>query len=150
MTSRVRRATEHDLPVVVELFTGYLSFYEIAAPAERVSAFLADRLRRGDSVLLLAEADGSAVGFAQVFPTLSSLDLAPLWTLADLFVVPAARGTGVGRTLLRAVCDRATAAGAASVALETAHTNVAAQALYESEGFDRDTVYRVYSRSLNG
>ena len=150
MTLQVRPADADDQATVVELFTGYLEFYEVTASPARVQAFVAARLHTGDSVILLAERDGRAVGLAQVFPTLSSLDLAPLWTLGDLFVAPDARGAGIGRALLRAVCERAAGAGAASVALETARTNTRAQALYESEGFVLDTVYRVYSRPVNG
>ena len=150
MTLVVHRAAADDLPAVVELFTGYLDFYGVHESPARVTAFIAERLRTGDSVILLARAGAVAVGLAQVFPTLSSLDLAPLWTLGDLFVVPSARGAGVGRTLLRAVCARAAEAGASSVALETARANTSAQRLYESEGFVQDTVYRVYSKALAG
>jgi len=146
----IRTAGVDDLDVAVELFTGYLDFYGVTPEPDRVQAFIAERLRTGDSVILLAERGDRALGLAQVFPTLSSLDLAPLWTLGDLVVVPEARGQGVGRALLRAVCERAAAAGAACVALETAHSNTTAQALYESEGFVRDTVYRVYTRALLG
>ncbi|WP_372593397.1 N-acetyltransferase family protein [Actinotalea sp.] len=148
MSLLVRRAGAGDLAAVTALFTGYLDFYATPAPPERVRAFLSDRLHSGDSVILLGELDGRAVGLAQVFPTLSSLDLATLWTLGDLFVTPEARGAGVGRALLRAVLAEAALAGAATVALETAHDNTRAQGLYESEGFVRDTVYRVYSRPV--
>ncbi len=150
MTLLVRRAGADDLPAVLTLFTGYLDFYEVHAPPPQVEAFLAERLSTQDSVILLGELDGRAVGLAQAFPTLSSLDLAPVWTLGDLFVDPASRGAGVGRSLLRDVCDRAALAGAVSVTLETAHGNSSAQALYESEGFARDTVYRVYARPVAG
>lgn len=145
----IRRATPADLDPAADLFAQYLAFYEVAAEPERARDYLAARLEAGDSlVLLAADAAGTDVGLAQVYPTFASLDLAVSWLLSDLFVAPAARGTGVGRALLREVLARATAAGAAWVTLETAHTNTTAQALYESEGFEQDLVYRVYARAL--
>jgi ribosomal protein S18 acetylase RimI-like enzyme len=148
VTCTVRRASVHDLPTVADLFEQYLRFYEVTATRERAEGFLRERLGGGDAVILLAEMAGADVGMAQCFPTLSSLDLAPIWVLSDLFVTPQARGDGVGRALLREVVRLAGAAGAAAVTLETAHENTAAQGLYESEGFVLDTVYRVYAKPV--
>ncbi len=149
MTCTVRRASVRDLPTVADLFEQYLRFYQVTATRERTEGFLGERLRAGDAVILLAEVAGTDVGMAQCFPTLSSLDLAPIWVLSDLFVVPEARGGGVGRALLREVVRLAGAAGAVTITLETAHENSLAQALYESEGFVLDTVYRVYAREVS-
>lgn len=147
----VRTATVDDVEAVARLFAGYLDFYEHPRDPADVTSYLAARIGNGDSVVLLAEdptRDGAAVGFAQCYPTWASLELAPAWVLYDLFVAPAARGRGVGRALLRAVAERARAAGATTAVLETAHTNTAAQALYESEGWVRDTTYRTYALEL--
>jgi ribosomal protein S18 acetylase RimI-like enzyme len=38
--------------------------------------------------------------------------------------------------------------GAYGLQLETAHTNARAQALYESDGYARDAVFRVYVKEL--
>jgi len=146
----VRTATTADLDEVARLFSGYLDFYEHPREPADVRAYLAARIGGGDSVVLLAEdpASDGAVGFAQCYPTWASLELAPAWVLYDLFVEPAARGRGVGRALVRAVAERARAAGATTAVLETAHTNTTAQALYESEGWVRDTTYRTYALAL--
>ncbi|GAB3455005.1 GNAT family N-acetyltransferase [Kineococcus endophyticus] len=144
----VRRADVTDVDEVARLFAGYLEFYECPREPAEVTAYLSARMGNGDSVVLLAEAGGRAVGFAQCYPTWASLELAPAWVLYDLFVDPAARGLGAGRTLLRAVADHARAAGATTAVLETAHTNTTAQALYESEGWVRDTTYRTYALTL--
>lgn len=144
----VRTATVDDVEEVARLFAGYLDFYEHPREPDEVTGYLSARIGNGDSVVLLAEVDGAAVGFAQCYPTWASLELAPAWVLYDLFVDPAARGRGVGRVLLRAVAERARAAGATTAVLETAHTNTGAQALYESEGWVRDTTYRTYALEL--
>ncbi|PWJ54215.1 Acetyltransferase (GNAT) family protein [Quadrisphaera granulorum] len=167
----VRTATLDDVEEVARLFRGYLEFYECPREPAAVTAYLTARIANGESVVLIAEAPaaeapaaevpatedpaadgpahrGAALGFAQCYPTWASLELAPAWVLYDLFVDPAARGRGVGRVLLRAVAERARAAGATTAVLETAHTNTAAQALYESEGWVPDTTYRTYALTL--
>ena len=57
--------------------------------------------------------------------------------LAELYVVPARRGDGLGRSLLRACVDRARERGCDLVDLSTSEDDVAARHLYESEGFRR-------------
>ena len=54
--------------------------------------------------------------------------------LEDLFVVADARGSAVGRRLLRHVLDRATERGALRLTLTTNEHNDGAQGLYRSEG----------------
>jgi len=54
-----------------------------------------------------------------------------------MFVLPAARGRGVGRAILTALLDEARALGAASVVLETGLRQREAIALYERAGFTR-------------
>ncbi|MDT0410926.1 MULTISPECIES: GNAT family N-acetyltransferase [Streptomyces] len=145
----LRAAGEEDLDTADALFTRYLEFYEVrpADPA-RSRAFLAERLSRRDSFITLASTPTrGTVGLAQVYPGISSLDMAPSWLLSDLFVVPRARGLGIGRALLRSVLAQAREADVAAVQLETAYGNHLAQKLYESEGFRRDP-FHVYLHQL--
>ncbi|MEV7419300.1 GNAT family N-acetyltransferase [Streptomyces sp. NPDC089919] len=144
---RVRAGGVADLGAVVPLFLRYLEFYEVAGDEERARGYLGERLGRGESLVWLAEdAAGAAIGFAQVYPTFSSLEMRPVWVLYDLFVAPAGRRTGAGRALLREVVEGARAAGVAGVQLETAYDNDVAQALYEDEGFVREG-FHVYWRA---
>ncbi|MEO7085312.1 MAG: GNAT family N-acetyltransferase, partial [Gemmatimonadaceae bacterium] len=78
------------------------------------------------------------VGFAQLYGSFSSLALCPSLILNDLFVLPEARGLGVGRSLVGACAAFARGIGASSLSLSTQHANAAALALYESLGFVRD------------
>jgi ribosomal protein S18 acetylase RimI-like enzyme len=52
----------------------------------------------------------------------------------DLYVVPEARGRGIGRALIEACRARCRERGAKSLVWETAHDNETAQALYRSLG----------------
>jgi ribosomal protein S18 acetylase RimI-like enzyme len=154
----VRPATDDDVDAVVDLFRQYLRFYDQEVPEAEARAYLTARRDAGESVLLVAAlrpdarppADdappaGTLVGFAQSYPTWSSVSLSRTWVLNDLFVSPDARGTGAGRALVQDTCRRATEAGAIRVSLATAWDNVAAQGLYESEGFVRDQHFHHYA-----
>ncbi|WP_159816652.1 GNAT family N-acetyltransferase [Cyanobium sp. Copco_Reservoir_LC18] len=145
----VRQAAPDDLEVIVPLFDAYRQFYGQPSEPDRVRAFLQERLAQGDSVLLIAEADGQALGFTQLYPSFSSVSMAPIFILNDLFVVPEARRSGVARHLLEAAVGKAREAGAIRLSLSTAHTNTAAQALYASAGWERDAVFCVYQRTVH-
>ncbi|NIJ29592.1 GNAT superfamily N-acetyltransferase [Sphingomonas insulae] len=144
----MRQATIADLDTLVPLFDAYRQFYE--QPADPIGArrFLGDRFEHQQSVILLACDDIQPVGFVQLFPTFSSARLARTFILNDLFVAPAARGTGAGRALLDAACDYGRAVGAARLSLSTAVTNTNAQSLYERAGWTRDTIFCVYGIPL--
>ena len=139
-----------DVDEVVGLFAAYLVFYGVQCDRDAVHDYLAARVRARQSLVLCARArGGSLVGFVQVYPGFSSLSLAAVWTLNDLYVAPSARCTGVGRLLVREVCRRAGAAGAVRVDLATAEGNRGAQALYEAEGFRVERGVRHYSRAVD-
>ncbi|HEY5046031.1 MAG TPA: GNAT family N-acetyltransferase [Solirubrobacteraceae bacterium] len=138
-----------DVGVTSELFGGYLEFYGVSAVPDRVRSFLGERIAQRDSVIFLAQTrDQPALGFAQMYPTFSSLSLSPAWILNDLFVRPRARRVGVARALIRACLADARRAGAVSIELRTAHDNDPARHLYEIEGFEEDTHFVCYQSQI--
>lgn len=151
MTSlHIRPATTTDADTIAPLFDAYRQFYEQAPDLAGARAFIAERLEREESVILMAlDGTQTAVGFCQLYPTFCSVEAAPIYTLYDLFVSLAARRTGAGRALLKAARDHARAEGKVRMDLTTAHTNTTAQALYESLGWVQDTVFRAYSQRVN-
>ena len=148
-TLEIRRATVKDVDTLAPLFDAYRQFYEQAPDVDLAARFLRERLSRGESVVLLAVDPAlGAVGFCQMYRGFCSVEAAPIVTLYDLYVRPDARRTGAGRALMQAAEAHCRAHGVARMDLSTAHSNVQAQALYESLGWVRDTVYFVYNRSL--
>ncbi len=138
-----------DLEQLVPLFDAYRQFY--GKPSDLIVArqFLADRMARGQSVVLIAEGpNGVALGFAQMFPSFSSILSAPIYILHDLFVAPGARRRGVGTRLLKAAAETGRADGAVRLELSTSITNVSAQRLYEAVGWKRDDEFCQYGLSL--
>jgi GNAT superfamily N-acetyltransferase len=146
---RVIRATSEHLEALARLFDGYRQFYKEAPDLDGARAFLAERLERGESVLFLALLDQNGqkipAGLAQLYLSFSSTSMQRLWILNDLFVAPEARKYGVGRALLQAAREHAERTGAKGLELMTARDNHAAQALYESMGWQRDEVFLSYT-----
>jgi len=145
----VRVATAADASRIAPLFDAYRRFYGLASDRSLAQRYLAERLALGESVVLVAEAaDGTALGFVQMYPTFSSLRAARTFVLYDLYVVPAARRGGVARRLMEAAVTQARAAGAVALTLQTARTNDAAQRLYESLGWQRDEDFTEYALTI--
>ena len=145
----VRRAFDADLAQLAGLFDLYRQFYREPPNASLALQFIEERLRRGDSIILVAaEDDATVVGFTQLYPTLCSVAAAPIQILYDLFVAGTARRRGVGRALLETARQHAEQSGAVRIELATATTNHSAQRLYESLGWIRDTEFYRYALRL--
>ena len=144
----VRQAVLSDLEVLTPLFDGYRQFYGRSPDLPAAECFLRARFNHGESVVFLAHTETGPVGFTQLYPAFCSVLAAKTFVLYDLFVTPAARGTGAGRALMEAAEAHGRNAGAARLELSTANTNVIGQSLYESCGWVRDNVFYVYQKSL--
>lgn len=135
----IRTATPADLQPLAQLFDQYRQFYGREPDLARARDFIALRIEHKDARLFVAEAaDGTLCGFAQAYPSLSSLALGPIWVLNDIYVQSDLRGERIGTHLLQAVEIAARAAGAVQVRVETAPENVRAQRLYQNQGFRRE------------
>lgn len=138
MELTVREAGPDDLEALVPLFDGYRLFYRQNSDLEGARSFLGARLERGESRIFLAELEGRAVGFVQLFPSFSSVSMRRLWVLNDLFVAPDARKVGVARALMDRARALAIETGAKGLILETEPHNAPAKKLYEDLGWTLD------------
>lgn len=126
------------------LWSGYLAFYR-AELSEATTRATFERLcagRDGMFGLLALDDEGRAVGMANCVIHATTWSRQPKCYLEDLFVDPAARGLDVGRALLEAVKEAATARGATPVYLHTQQYNGRARSLYDQVG--RPTSFVVY------
>lgn len=135
------RASVEELETVARLFDAYRVFYRQPPNLDAARDFLRERFQRGDSVIFLARSGGEEAGFVQLYPSLSSVSMRPIWILNDLFVSPQARSRGVGRKLMDRARDFARASGAVRLELTTEKTNTTAQALYRKSGYALDDVF---------
>ena len=144
----IRLATIADLDALLPLVQAYRVFYQREPDAQRERAFIEAHLRNGTSTIYIAEVDGAAVGFMQLFKTYSTVRLANSWILEDLFVMPESRGRGVASELLARALEHARADGACGMFLETAQDNVTAQRVYERAGWTREGHFLKYNAPL--
>ena len=134
----VRLALAEDAGAIGRLLHDFNVEYAEATPGpEALAKRIRELLEGGDTVVLLAGPgpDGLAVMRFRLSIWGRGLEC----YLAELYVAPAHRGQGLGRALMNETIALARRRGADYIDLNTAETDVAARALYESLGFsDRD------------
>lgn len=135
----ISRVGESDLPELLPLMRGYCNFYEVSPADDQLlalaCALIADPAR--DGVQLLARDGGEAVGFATIYWSWATTIAARIGVMNDLFVAPAARGSGAAERLIRACVEECREHGAAELAWQTAPDNERAQRVYDRVGAQR-------------
>ncbi|MGG7565636.1 N-acetyltransferase family protein [Rhodovulum sp. DZ06] len=132
----IRPVTPGDAPAWAALWAGVQAAVGAAAdPAASDAAFArlsdpADAAMHG----LIAEADGRALGLAHYLFHDHFWRPEGVTYLSDLYVVPEARGRGVGTALMEAVLAAAEAAGRPSVHWTTQDYNLPAQMFHDRFG----------------
>jgi len=107
----LRPATQADTAAVLRLIRALADYerlsHEVTATETDLHATLFGSHPRAHAVL--AEINGSPVGVALFYYTLSTFKLRPNIFLEDLFVEPEHRGRGIGRAFMRHLAQRAVA-----------------------------------------
>lgn len=149
----VRLAGPDDTDAVARLLHDFnVEFGEPAPPPAELAERLAALLRGGDTFIVVGGSGPEAVAVLRCRPGLWSAGLECY--LAELYVVPARRRLGLGRSVLQAAMDEARRRGADRMDLGTSETDVAARRLYEDMGFTNregggsGPVMYVYERDL--
>ncbi|HXH30793.1 MAG TPA: GNAT family N-acetyltransferase [Bacteriovoracaceae bacterium] len=143
---KIRVAVPDDLEQLLVLFKGYLEFYQMDFKERDCADFLKERLAKSDSVIIVAEnlTPTGLTGFAQLYPSFSSLRQKKSWILNDLFVAPTWRGQGIGQVLVKFIQQYSLESQAKGISLQTGKENKEAQRLYEMNGWKRDENYFTY------
>ena len=133
MPPLIRPLAPQDEPDWRRLWTGYLAFYQTSVPEPVYTSTFARLLGSDprDFNGLIATVDGQAVGLAHYLFHRHCWKIEETCYLQDLYVDPAARGTGLGRALIKAVYAAADAAGAPAVYWLTQDFNHQARQLYD-------------------
>jgi len=139
MSIRVRRATEADLPALVELLQVLFAIEaDFALDPERqrrgLAAMLVDTER---SVVLVADGDGATVGMATGQLIISTAEGGAACLVEDLVVAADWRRHGIGGWLLDQVAAWAAARGATRLQLVADRENQAALRFYDRRGWRR-------------
>jgi GNAT superfamily N-acetyltransferase len=132
---------EGDLAELLPLMRGYCDFYDVNPADDDLlamsRALIADPGHEGLQ-LIARDPTGTAVGFATIFWSWSTLSASRIGVMNDLFVAPAARGTGTAAALIAACLERSRQHGASSLGWQTARDNARARSLYERIGARRE------------
>jgi GNAT superfamily N-acetyltransferase len=132
MSIEIRPITPADHAAWLQLWQGYLHFYQSALPAE-VSAMTWQRFLDPSEPThaALAWRDGQAVGLVQWIFHRTNWSVEHSCYLQDLFVGSDQRGGGIGRLLIEHVYTQAQAAGCSRVHWLTQETNYPGRQLYD-------------------
>lgn len=128
----IRAALPSDEAAWRNLWRGYCDFYAVQVP-DHVTNRTWVRILDPDSAVMcvVAEVGGEVRGFANCVIHENTWETQPVCYLEDLFVAPAARGSGIGRALLEWLRGAMRAEGWARLYWMTHKDNAAARALYD-------------------
>ncbi|MCL1080169.1 GNAT family N-acetyltransferase [Parashewanella spongiae] len=145
MDCKIVKATIDDLAEVARLFDEYRQFYSQSSDIELATHFIKSRILEQSSVIFLAKDSlNVGLGFAQLYPSFSSISARPTLILNDLYVSKFARCVGVGKTLISRCNSYAIMEGIVHIGLQTHKENKQAQLLYERLGFIQDEEFLSY------
>ena len=146
MTVVIRKAEPADVPVIAGLIRGLARYEKLEDGVSLTEELLAKNLfgPRRYAETLLAEEDGTPVGFALFFHNFSTFLALPGIYLEDLFVVPEQRGRGIGRALLKRLAKIAVERGCGRLEWSVLDWNRDAIGFYERLGAMPNTEWTVY------
>ena len=155
----IRRIGAEDFEALVELVDKYRVFYRKESSKSEVRQFLRKIMSRNESIIYGAFGDknvdparmdmeGRLLGFVQLYMSYSTVSLAPLWVLNDLYVEETARNQGIASKLIKHALYEGEVFGAKGVALETQVDNKTAQRVYERLGFIKNELAYFYEFSF--
>ena len=124
-----------DTEQLAVLFDSYRIFYKRDTDIIKAIQFLNQRIGQQESVIFIAWSENVMLGFTQLYPLFSSLNMKRSWLLNDLFVLEQYRGKGISKLLINAAKELARETHAAGLMLETEKTNITGNKLYPSQGF---------------
>jgi len=130
----VRPLEPADHPAWLELWRGYLTFYQADIPHEVTALTWARFLDPAEPIhaaVAIPSESAPPIGLVHWLTHRSTWARTSYAYLEDLFVAPGVRGGGVGRALIEHVYAEAKAQDCTQVYWLTHQTNTTAQALYD-------------------
>ena len=148
-----RPATPADVPAILGFIRALADYEKLTHQVVATEALLHEHLfaPRPAAEVLIGELSGRPVGFALFFPNFSTFLAKPGLYLEDLFVLPEARGRGVGKALLIAVAKLAVERDAGRLEWAVLDWNAPAIGFYRGVGavpMDDWTTMRVTGDAL--
>ncbi|MBJ7501468.1 MAG: GNAT family N-acetyltransferase [Sphingopyxis sp.] len=153
MTLAIRPATPADLSLIAQFIRDLAEYEKLSHEVRFDEARLGEKLfgARPYAEVVIGEIDGTAQGFALFFHNFSTFEGRPGLYLEDLFVRPAARGSGLGKALLAHLARLCTERDCARLEWSVLDWNAPSIGFYQSLGaklMDEWTVMRVDGDAL--
>ena len=99
---KIFKAEQWNIEVLAPLFEAYRLANGMSENPDRTLTFLTNRIRFNESMFFVAVNENSqAIGFVQLYPRLSSLQLQRYWQLTDIFVANIPNHQQITSELLR-------------------------------------------------
>ena len=130
------------------LFDQYRIFYKMESDLKSSQAFISARAKQQDSFIFVAYKENEPAGFAQIYPSYSSVAMKKIWILNDLFVAMPFRKSGCATCLLSYVESQASNNDVFSIKLATASNNSQANELYYKLGYKRNQAFEHFSKII--
>ncbi|MFT6809387.1 MAG: GNAT superfamily N-acetyltransferase [Saprospiraceae bacterium] len=144
MQMSIELVTLSNLNIVTPLFDAYRVFYNQESNIPACHKFLKVLIEgRKNHMWMVINAQQHPMGFVNLYPSYTSVGMAPVFILNDLYVDPKNRKSGVGTILVEHAVKWAKSRGAIRLHLETGNENTSAQKLYEGMGWkkEKDTLF---------
>lgn len=135
---KIRRGHIDDIESIAQLFDDYRVWYRKDSDIEQAISFLTDRLNYNESVIYVADLDGTLAGFTQLYPIFSSTRMKRMWLLNDLYVNENHRQQGIAKALIEKAKKLSNQTLSAGILLETEQSNEIGNHLYPSLGFKKE------------
>ena len=145
----IRACTIEDLELLVPAFDQYRQFYRQESQPEQVREFLKPLIEEEKSKIFLSFEEGELTGFIQLYPSFSSIGLAPIWVLNDFFIFGGSDRRQIAKGLLDAAKMLCEASKGVRVEVTTRKENHRLHKIYRDYGFEKDYKYDYYFLRLS-
>ncbi|ACS96531.1 hypothetical protein NJ8700_00405 [Aggregatibacter aphrophilus NJ8700] len=145
---KIFKAEQWNLDILLPLFEEYRLAHGMVENPERTLTFLTNRIRFSESIFFLAlDEDKKAVGFIQLYPRLSSLQLQRYWQLTDIFVRNISHKNDVYTALIAKAKEFVSYTQSTRLTVEQ---DIQRHHLLENEGFKLNPKKSVFELNLVG
>ena len=143
---KIFKAEQWNIEVLAPLFEAYRLANGMSENPDRTLTFLTNRIRFNESMFFIAvNENAQAIGFVQLYPRLSSLQLQRYWQITDIFVLEHAQQTEIYAALISEAKDFVHFTQSNRLVAELAQNQYS---MLESEGFKLNPKERLFELSL--
>lgn len=138
----------NDLDRLVPLFDSYRQHFKQASDPEAIKQYLQQRIEADEAIIYLAQSQEDLHGFVVLYPSFSSIGLAPIWILNDFYLKSGNQKRLMAKELLDRIGADCKEQGGIRIEVNTRKENHKLHKLYKDYGFEKDYKYDYYFLQL--